>query len=198
MLKVLTRASLCVLLLGGCTVVDNLAEEKYRLDYLRFTAQEYRDSPGVLFRASLRAWGDYSEEAKVAALIDYYTDPVTRLKSENWRYRFDMQLSRLEASGAQPPVPQTLDREGALRRVHCINELFRELSRPQYQEFLENWQALIQVEAECNAFLSSQSVPTECVGWDVGPRETRSVLGGTMTTREVTVVNGCARETPLN
>ena len=55
-------------------------EERFKIQHLGFTKQEYRKSPGVLMRASVIAWGAYDEDVKVAAVIDYYTDPEQRLK----------------------------------------------------------------------------------------------------------------------
>ncbi len=180
MLKILALAATCMFTLSACGAVNNIMD-RHRHQHLRFTKQEYRKSPGVLMRASVIAWGAYDEDAKVAAVIDYYTDPEQRLKAESWNHRLGMDLdkffSNLGRSKAPKPVPLKLDRQEALKRVRCLNDLYNELSKKKYRRFRDSRYPLFKAEAQCSAFLSRNPIPTECVGWKISTSEKTEKIG---------------------
>ena len=157
MFKILV-AAVCLLTLSACGAVNTLMEEQYRTQHLRFAKQEYQKSPGVLMRASVGAWRRYDEAAKLAAIIDYYTDPAGKLKSENIRFQFGMDVEKffdgLSKSKFKKPVPQKLGREETLKRVQCLNGLLKELSKERFRIFLKVRYPLFKAEAQCSAYLS--------------------------------------------
>ncbi len=169
MLKILTTGVVCMLTLSACGAVNTLMKEHYRTRHLRFTEQEYEKSPGVLMRASVGAWGKYDEDAKLAAMMDYYTDPEGKLKSGNVRYQFGMEVEEvfdnISGSNLKKPFPQELGRAEALKRVQCLNSLFGELSKKKFRKFLNSRYPLFKAEARCSAFLARHSVPIKCAGW---------------------------------
>ncbi len=181
MLKILAMATTCVFTLSACGVANTLMAERYRIRHLGFTKQEYRKSPGVLMRASVIAWGAYDEDAKVAAVIDYYTAPEQRLKGESWNQRLGMELDKffgnLGKSNVKKPVPQKLGRNEALKRVRCLNDLYNELSKKKYRRFRDSRYPLFKAEAQCSAFLSRHSIPMECVGWKISTSEKTEKIG---------------------
>ena len=170
MLKIIAATVACSLTLSACSAVDALQEEQFRTHHLRFSEDEYQKYPGVLMRASLHAWGAYNEEAKVAAVVDYYADPEGRLKPENFRYRIGTSLEKIlggALTNVKKPQPRKLKREDALKRIHCMDDLSKKLSErtigiPSFA-----------IEARCNAFLSRNSVPMECVSWEISTKRER-------------------------
>ena len=181
MLKILAATAVCMLTLTACGAINSLMEEQYRTQHLRFAKQEYQKSPGVLMRASVGAWGKYNEAEKLAAIIDYYTDPERKLKSENIRYQFGMEVEKVfdnfSSSKFKKPVPQQLGRVEALKRVQCLNSLFGELSKKKFRRFLNIRYPLFKAEAQCSAFLSRNSIPMECVGWKLSTSEKTKKIG---------------------
>ena len=170
MLKVIAATVACSLTLSACSTVDALREEQFRTHHLMFSEDEYQKYPGVLMRASLHAWGAYNEEAKVAAVVDYYADPEGRLKPENFRYRIGTSLDKIlggALTNVKKPQPRKLKREDALKRIRCMDDLSRKLSK---RTFRETRIPLFAIEARCNAFLSRNSVPMECVSWKISTK----------------------------
>ncbi len=197
MLKVLVAAGVCIVTLTACGAVHKIMDRR-RHQHLLFTEQEYRKSPGVLMRASVIAWGDYDEDAKVAAIIDYYADPEGRLKPESWNHRLGMDLdkflSNLGRSKAQRLAPQKLNRQEALKRVRCLNDLSNELSRKKYRVFRDSRYPLFKAEAQCSAFLARNPIPMECVGWKINAsRKTERIGTKVLTTNSLSgnLVNKC-------
>ena len=171
MLKIMAATVACSLTLSACSTVDALWEEQYRTQHLLFSEDEYQKYPGVLMRASLHAWEAYDEEAKVAAVVDYYADPEGRLRPENFRYRIGTSLENiLGGASTEKPLPRKLKREDALERTRCMDDLATKLSE---SRFRESRVPLYTIEARCNAFLSLNSVPMECVGWEVSTERER-------------------------
>ena len=199
MLRALGAGTACMLLVSACGTFDGSRKEAYRNQELRFSKEEYKETPGVLMRASLGAWGNFGEGAKVTALIDYYADARARLKSKDFFQQLGLEIEgvfdSLSRSKFKLPSPRRLDRKGALKRVYCMNELYRELSKPHFRKFLGQLYPLFKVEAQCNAFVSRHAVQTECLGWRLGTKRTtfRGKKGTvTMDQLEGEVVNRCA------
>ena len=199
MLKIMAMATTCVFTLSACGVANTLMAERYRTQHLRFAKQEYQKSPGVLLRASVGAWGKYNEAEKLAAIIDYYTDPEQKLKSENIRYQFGMEVEKvfdnLSSSKFKRPVPQKLGRVEALKRVQCLNSLFSELSKKNFRRFLNARYPLFKAEAQCSAFLSRNPIPMRCVGWKFSTSGTTQRVGTNLVTSHRlrgNLVNKCA------
>ena len=176
MLKTVAIAGACVLALSACTATSKLSEISYRTHHLMFEKWEYEKSPGVLLRASVGAWGRYDEAEKLAAIVDYYLDPEARLKSDSLRFQWGLGVEKtldgLSGPEFERPVPQELNHDEAQKRVHCLNELYG-LITERFPKFRLARYPLFKADAQCNAFLARDPIPTECIGWQLSASEER-------------------------
>ena len=169
-LKFLVSALAAMITLSACGTIDTLGKTAYRNHHMLFTETEYQDSPGVLMRASMGTWGKYDENAKMAAIIDFYVDPERRLQPDSFNHQLGMKLenifSSLDGSKIQIPAPRDLSRDEAQERVHCLNQLVKGLEKRKFRQFLSARYPLFKVEAQCNSFLVRNPIPMECVDWE--------------------------------
>ncbi len=187
----------CLVVLSACATIKKIGDVQYRNHHLMFSEEEYQQSPGVLMRASVNAWNDYNLDSKVASLVDYYANPDKALTPTTFPHKMNFSLEDSDIfRGSQlgredRPEAREIQREEALRHVHCLDEFHRGVSQG---PFSNHRIPLFRVDTYCDDFLAENDIQNECIHWEIEVGEKVHNYGSDTvreTTLEAELVDKC-------